>query len=93
MYKPWRSNVFCQFEVIINVLVVSFRFILIPMSWVYGDTYFTLSVLGSTLDVRISRQVCPRVERVYMHTVSYGRQDGLISAQVTKSGPRLKARA
>ena len=28
-----------------------------------------------------------------MHTASLGRRDGLISAQVTTSSPRLKARA
>ena len=28
---------YIQFEIIINVLVGSFRFIWIPMLWVYGD--------------------------------------------------------
>ena len=34
--KPWRPKVFFQFEIIINVLVSSSRFIWIPMLWVYG---------------------------------------------------------
>ena len=47
---------FFQFESIINVLVSSFCFIWIPMLGVYGHyKYFTLSVRGSTLDVRIWR--------------------------------------
>ena len=48
---------FSQFEVIINVLVSSFRYIQIPTLWVYGNYKYLklLSVQGSTLDVRISR--------------------------------------
>ena len=38
-----------QFEIIINILVSSLRFIWIPMSWVYGHyKYFTLLVRGPT---------------------------------------------
>ena len=41
-----------QFEIIMNVLVRSFRNIWIPMLWVYDDyKYCTLSVRGSTVDV------------------------------------------
>ena len=36
LYKPWRPKGFFQFEIIINVSVSSFRFIWIPMLWVYG---------------------------------------------------------
>ena len=36
LYTPWRTKVFFQFEIIINVLVSYFRFILIPILWVYG---------------------------------------------------------
>ena len=37
LYKPWRPNVFLfQFKIIINGLIRSFRFIWIPISWVYG---------------------------------------------------------
>ena len=44
---------FFQFD-IINVRVSYFRFIGIPMLWVYGhDKYFTLSVRRSTVDVGI----------------------------------------
>ena len=35
LYKPLRPKCFFQFEIIINVLVSSFRFIWIPMLWVY----------------------------------------------------------
>ena len=39
------------FEIILNVLVSSFRFIWIPMLWVYGHyTFLILSVRESTLD-------------------------------------------
>ena len=34
-YKPWRPKGFLQFETIINVLVISFWFIWLPMLWVY----------------------------------------------------------
>ena len=35
-------------------IYISFYFILIPMLWIYGHyKYFTLSLRGSTLDVRI----------------------------------------
>ena len=38
LLKPWRLKGFAQFEIIINVLVISFRFIWIglPMLWVHG---------------------------------------------------------
>ena len=51
-YKPWRPKVFFQYGIIINVLVMSFRFIWIPMLWVHVHyTYFTLAVRGKTLDI------------------------------------------
>ena len=34
--KPWRPKGFCQYEIIINVLISSFRFIWISVLWVYG---------------------------------------------------------
>ena len=40
LYKPQRPKGYFQFEIILNVLVSSFRFIWIPMLWVYG--YFTV---------------------------------------------------
>ena len=47
LYKPKDQRPF-QFEIIITVLVSSFRFIWIPMLWVYGHyKYFTLSARGS----------------------------------------------
>ena len=36
VYKPWGTRGYFQFEIIINVLVNSFRFSRIPMVWVYG---------------------------------------------------------
>ena len=54
LYKPERSKVFFNYEIITNVLVSSFRFICIPVLWVYGYyRYSTLPVRGSTIDVRI----------------------------------------
>ena len=50
--------VFFQFEIIINILVGSFRFIWMPMLWVYGYfKYFNYysTARGSTLDD--SRQI------------------------------------
>ena len=35
LYKTWRQKGYFQFEIIMNVLVSSFRFIWIPMLWVY----------------------------------------------------------
>ena len=37
LYKPWRPNVFFQFEISVKGLVSSFSFIWIPsMLWIYG---------------------------------------------------------
>ena len=36
-FNPWRLKGFFQFEIILNVLVGSLRFIWIPMLWVYGQ--------------------------------------------------------
>ena len=66
-----------QFEININVLVSSFRFVLIPTLSVYGhQKYFTLSMRGSTLHVAYI--VGPRAERVntliyidYCHSVFF----------------------
>ena len=53
LYKPRDKVCFFQFEIIINVLVDSFRFILIPMLWVYCQyEYVTLPMRGSASDVR-----------------------------------------
>ena len=35
LYKPWRPKGFYQFEIVKNALVNYFRFIWIPMLWVY----------------------------------------------------------
>ena len=35
LYKPWKPKYFFQYEIIINVLISSSRFIWIPMFWVY----------------------------------------------------------
>ena len=49
-----ETKIFSQFEIIINDQVSSFRFIWIPMLWVYGLIHILiLSVRGSTLDVGI----------------------------------------
>ena len=57
VYKPWRPKEFFKFEmIIINILLSTFRFIWIPMLWVYDLIIFViLSVRGSPLDVRIWR--------------------------------------
>ena len=39
LYNPWRPKGLLKFEIIINVLVSSVRFIWIPMVWVYGHYY------------------------------------------------------
>ena len=36
VYKPWQPKFFFQFEIILNFLVSSFRFIWIPMLWFSG---------------------------------------------------------
>ena len=50
IYKPWRPKGFIQFKIIINVLVISFRVIRIPMFRCYGSTTIinicTLTVVG-----------------------------------------------
>ena len=47
---------FIQFEIIINVLVISSRIVWIPMLWVYWHLKsVTLSLQGSSLDVRFWR--------------------------------------
>ena len=53
--NPWGPKGLFQFEIIRNILVSSFWFIWIPMSWVAVINVFTLTVRGSTLDVRIWR--------------------------------------
>ena len=54
LYKPWRSKGLFQFEIIINVLVSSFRFIWIPMLWVSAGNVCKRQNLTST-DVRFWR--------------------------------------
>ena len=59
LYHPWRPKGFDHFEIIINVLVSSFRFIWIPMFWVCYKLYiFCLFFLfrGPSLYVKIWRQ-------------------------------------
>ena len=49
-----ENKCFFLCEIIMIILVSSFRFISIPLLWVYGFyRYLILSVRGSTLDVRI----------------------------------------
>ena len=59
LYKLWRPKDFFQFEIIINVLVSSFRFIWIPMLWCHGCTaiinVLILSTWGPSLYVKIWR--------------------------------------
>ena len=43
LYKPWRPKGFFRFEIVINVLVISFRFIWIPMLWVYYQYEYVYS--------------------------------------------------
>ena len=41
LFKPWRLKLFLQFEITLNVLISSFRFIWIHMLWVYDHyNYF-----------------------------------------------------
>ena len=71
--KPWKPKGFVQIEIIINFLANSFRFILIPMLWVYChykylDTFSTGPFYTSASDV-YRRQILsykdgPRAERV-----------------------------
>ena len=46
--NTWRMKGFFYFEIIINVLVSSFRFIWIPMLWVYGHYIYLNSFRGSS---------------------------------------------
>ena len=65
VHKSWRQKCFFfQFEIVINVLVSSFRFICIPMLWVCGHyKYFTSFSAGidfrrqnlTSVDVRFWR--------------------------------------
>ena len=65
-YKPWRPNVFFQLEIIINVLVGFFCFILIRMLWVYSHVYVYIFVLLQHGDLD-SRQIL--TSKVYSHTL------------------------
>ena len=54
--KQWRSKVFFQFDILINILVSFFRSIWIPMLWVYGQSkYFYFYSAG----IVFSRQNLP----------------------------------
>ena len=69
LYKQWRLKSTFEFEIIINVLVSSFRFICVPMIWVYGHyKFFNFSVRGSILNVyrrqMLTSKVSLRTERV-----------------------------
>ena len=52
LYKPWRPKGFIQFEIIINVLVGSFWFILILMLWVYGHYKYIYSFSAGIVFIR-----------------------------------------
>ena len=68
--KPWRLKDYFQFKIVINVLVSSFRFIWIPILWVYGHYKYLYSysaeidfrhhrrqILTSKVDVRAVRNL------------------------------------
>ena len=56
MYKTWRPKGLFHFEIAINILVSSFRFISIPTLWVYGHyTFLIISVRRPSVDVKIGR--------------------------------------
>ena len=55
LYRPWRPKIFSISNQYYNVLVSSFRFIWIPMLWLYGHCISNSFSAGSTLDVRIWR--------------------------------------
>ena len=71
VYKPWGQKSYFQFEIIINVLVISFRFIWIPVLCVYSHYKYVYSYSGvSTLDVRIWRlQTSDSDTKIDPHTV------------------------
>ena len=57
-----RNKRVFQFEIIINVLVSSFRFILLPMLWVYGH-YKYFNSFSAGIDFRrqhLTSKVDPR---------------------------------
>ena len=59
LYKPWKPKGFFQFEIIINILVSSFRFIWIPMLWFYGVSKLFISFSAGTV---FKRQNLPSTE-------------------------------
>ena len=74
MYKQWRPNIFFKFEVILNVLVNSYRIIWIPMLCVYQH-YTYLNSFSAGTDIRrqiLTSKDAPRAERVKwtVHAVS-----------------------
>ena len=52
LYKPWRSKGCFQYQIILNVLVRSFRFIWIRMLWVYGHLLYILYFFVSGINIR-----------------------------------------
>ena len=48
-YKPLRPKGCFQFEIVINVLVSSFRYIWIPVLWVYGHKKYLNSFSAGTV--------------------------------------------
>ena len=58
---------FFQFEIIINVLVNSFRFIWIPMLWVYGHYKYFYSYRAGIDLSRLTSEVDPRTVRVKLY--------------------------
>ena len=68
-YKPWRPNVFFQFEISVKGLVSSFRFIWIPcMFWIYGKYKCLISSVLKTVRRWKSWLMCFRA--VIMVTLS-----------------------
>ena len=66
VFKPWRPKGYFLFEIIINVLVISFWFIWIPMLWVYDHYKYFNSFNAGTVFIRqiLMHKDGPRTERV-----------------------------
>ena len=66
LWKPWRPKVFFSIWNHHKCLVSSFRFIWIPMLWVYSHSKY-LYTYTAGIDFRIWHQI--RLSKVYPHTV------------------------
>ena len=51
-YKPWRPKGCFHCEIIINVLVNSFRLIWLLMAWIYGHYIYFLFFIAGTVVIR-----------------------------------------